>query len=109
MVSRAVAFALLLAASFGVTTPLVAAAMRTAPRCCHTKACPMMKRASNATALASCDSEQSSAMRGAAAILTPAFSLDAVPVAQQTFVTRAVAHAAEARVAIEHPPRVFRV
>ncbi|HKO02088.1 MAG TPA: hypothetical protein VJ032_10365 [Thermoanaerobaculia bacterium] len=109
MLFRAVAFALLLAASFGVTTPLVAAAMRTAPRCCHTKACPMMKHASKATTLASCDSEQSAATRGTPAILARTFSLAAVAVAAQTFVTRPATHAAEARAAIEHPPRLFRV
>ncbi|MEA2572272.1 MAG: hypothetical protein QOI24_4273 [Acidobacteriota bacterium] len=107
MFARAIAIALLVAGAFGVTTPLLAAAMRTTPRCCHTTACPMMKQQSSGTRWAACDPDQNSMSRGshAPAILTTAVEFAHVTGAAQSLAATVIAMTSVSSFAIEHPPR----
>jgi di/tricarboxylate transporter len=107
MFARAIAIALLVAGVFGVTTPLLAAAMRTTPRCCHTTACPMMKQQSSGTRWATCDPDQSSVLRGthAPAILTAAIGFTHATGLAQSLATTVIAMTSVSSFAIEHPPR----
>jgi hypothetical protein len=111
MFARAIAIALLVAGAFGVTTPLLAAALRTTPRCCHTTACPMMKQQSGGTRWAACDPDQSSMPRGthAPAILTSAIEIPLVAGAAQSFGATSIAIVSPSSFAIEHPPRPYFV
>jgi hypothetical protein len=109
MLARAIAIALLIAATFGVATPLVAAAMKTPARCCHTTACPMMKRQSSSARWAACDADANRVTRSgnAPVVLTSAAAFAQCASSLQTFIDADLAETTEVTSAVEHPPRLL--
>ena len=110
MLARAISIALLVVSTFGITTPLLAGALQTKPRCCHTTACPMMKRGAGTTRWTTCDPEQQ-IVRGTspAAILTQATTLPPGHTTAHRFDVPPTARPFGVSYAVDHPPRSFAV
>jgi hypothetical protein len=111
MLARAIAVALLVAATFGVATPLVAAAIKTPARCCHTTACPMMKRQSSSARWAACDADANRVTRSgnAPVVLTSAVAFAQRSSSLQTFIDANLGGTTEATFAVERPPRLLLI